>query len=633
MLEVPALQFTRTFPQFSDFLNEEKVVLVKQYNYLLDITDENSFDNTYGKTYGYVMQIIYNYYDCYYLSSATKSRFLTLLGTIISGKLPFYKVMYENYLKSKDENLKAVSGRKSTSSGSSSDTLDSDTTYSSKQRYANTPENVDSNIDYVEEYSTSQGKVSNQSKGKKVSSGSMNKSYNETIEGGYKDLWTNIERIPQTIYKEVITITAKLFFSETMEERAYPLAYLTLTRRVQDLGSAKIVKYESILEGLNLVSTITTENSEFKTSVPFNYFENQDLEDSNISYDETNHAIKYSYTLKGGNTSSSYASIPMASLNNDGFMSKVQFKKLDDVILYGTSYQTTGENYGVRKDSNNNLYVIVPKGQIAIASATDTGAVKLYANQLDNVVETTLYSSDLKVPVQMDAQNRIFVEVPNYILPEASIDNYGGVKLFAPKRSESLNLTPLTSGENLPIEIDASGKMFVNNGIKKILKLYDKEELSGEGTNRVVLLNAHSTTISADLKCDASFNINMDENDIYFNVGNWDSYVPFFPGYYAYKFNPVDDKPFIVTKNENGNYVITSTSDVRINKGNDFLVQISQSSFSITIDVANHYAYVRGSVNLGSGPDETIYIKQFSISRPYSPYISYVVIDGKAYQL
>lgn len=460
MIEVEALQFTSTFKTYDDFRSEEKTTLLAKYTALLGVSTDEEFETIYKDTYDYVMQTIYNYYDCYYLTSATKDRFLTLLGTILSGKLPNYKVKYDNYLDARNQAYNTLGGRKTTSSGSGSGSS------SGGQKFANTPEVINPAYDYVDQYSTSENKYNNSRSDK------YSKDYEETLKASAKQIWENVKSIPDDIYKEVITITAKLFFSETMEEREYPCAYLTLTRRVQELGSSVITSLDNqINANYELVTTLVTEGSSFEATADLKSIVFKDL---TTEYDEETHKVQTTWSFRNGMSGVDTYTIPMSSITKDGLMSASQFSKLDQVVLYGTNFASSGEKYAVRADEDLDLYVVVPKGEVAIASKDETGVVQLYANQLSIPVETTLYTSDLKVPVQMDSRNKLFVEVPNYILPEATTTAYGGIKLFNEAKGESVEVTTYTEGENIPVELDSSGKAFVKTGIYPVVKLYDK---------------------------------------------------------------------------------------------------------------------------------------------------------------
>ena len=261
-----------------------------------------------------------------------------------------------------------------------------------------------------------------------------------------------------------------------MEEKQYPIAYLTLTRRVQELGASVISSLDTQLNtDYELVTTLVTEGGTFNASADLKGIIFKDLE---TTYDEETHKVQTTWTFRNGMSAVDTYTLPMSSITTDGLMSKEQFSKLDQVVLYGTNFASQGEQYAVRQDEDHDLYVVVPKGEVAIASKDETGVVQLYANQLTIPVETTLYSSDLKVPVQMDSRNKLFVEVPNYILPEATTTAYGGVKLFVDKQETAKELTPTNIGEDLPVQLDTNGKAFVNNEISQIVKLYSYEEVS-----------------------------------------------------------------------------------------------------------------------------------------------------------
>lgn len=486
MIEVEALDFIETFPTYEEFRSQEKAILITKYSALVGTTTDDDFESIYKDTYNFVMQTIYNYYDNYYLTSATKDRFLTLLGTIISGKLPAYKVKYDNYLNARNIVYDNLTSRdsSSTSSGTESgsgkqnykDNKSGSRSSTGSSKYADTPENIDASEDFVDEYTTGQSKDSNTSthtdesstntdfSNTRVKSG--DKTYNETLKGGAKQLWENVQSIPSEIYKEVITITAKLFFSESMEERNYPCAYMTLTAKVKDLEDKQVTGIEQVLNTYDLVTTITTEAQNFSVTTSLKVFkdiadgyynENKqridtltgrvDTCESNIeslkervtrteedidgldtrvtkntddianintdlsnvenklnasvkevghTYESSTRKLQLTYTLNDGTIKTSTLTLPEVTLTNSGLMTPTLFSKLDQVVLYGTNYVTTGRKFGVRKDEDNDLYVEVPEGEsytLPVASPTTLGGIKVGTNlTIDS--DGTLNASD-----------------------------------------------------------------------------------------------------------------------------------------------------------------------------------------------------------------------------------------------
>lgn len=486
MIEVEALDFIETFPTYEEFRSQEKAILITKYSALVGATTDDDFESIYKDTYNFVMQTIYNYYDNYYLTSATKDRFLTLLGTIISGKLPAYKVKYDNYLNARNIVYDNLTSRDSSSTSSGSESGSGKQNYknnksgsrssSGSSKYADTPENIDASEDFVDEYTTGQSKDSNTSthtdesstntdfSNTRVKSG--DKTYNETLKGGAKQLWENVQSIPSEIYKEVITITAKLFFSESMEERNYPCAYMTLTAKVKDLEDKQVTGIEQVLNTYDLVTTITTEAQDFSVTTSLKVFkdiadtyynENKqridtltgrvDTCESNIeslkervtrteedidgldtrvtkntddianintdlsnvesklnasvkevghTYETSTRKLQLTYTLNDGTIKTSTLTLPEVSLTATGLMTPALFSKLDQVVLYGTNYVTTGRKFAVRKDEDNDLYVEVPEGEsytLPVASPTTLGGVKVGKN-LSIDTDGTLNASD-----------------------------------------------------------------------------------------------------------------------------------------------------------------------------------------------------------------------------------------------
>lgn len=524
MIEVEALNFIETFPTYEEFHNQEKAILITKYSALVGATTDDDFESIYKDTYNFVMQTIYNYYDNYYLTSATKDRFLTLLGTIISGKLPAYKVKYDNYLNARNivyDNLttrdssSASSGTEGSSgkqnyknnkSGSRTSSGSSDTSGATK--YADTPENIEAGIDFVDDYTTGQSKNSDKTTHNDSSSHSDtsttetdftnsrsksgNKTYNETLKGGAKQLWENVQSIPSEIYKEVITITAKLFFSDSMEERNYPCAYLTLTAKVKQLEQKDITGFEQVLNEYDLVSTISTGEKDyvattslkiFKDIADAYYIENKgridtltgrvDTAESNIeslkervtrteediegldtkvnssvkevghTYDTSTRKLQLTYTLNNGTTATSTLTLPEVSLTASGLMTPTLFSKLDQVVLYGTNFVTTGRKFAVRKDEDNDLYVEVPESgsyTLPVASATTLGGIKVGDNltiTTDGVLSATGGGGS------------------TYTLPPATTTTLGGVIV----------------GDNL--SVDSTGKINAEKEVQEVSRLYE----------------------------------------------------------------------------------------------------------------------------------------------------------------
>lgn len=657
MLDVEALQFTYTFKTYESFRSEEKDTLLNKYSALLGVSTSDEFENVYKDTYDYVMQTIYNYYDCYYLTSATKDRFLTLLGTILSGKLPNYKVKYDNYLDARNQAYNTLGGRKTTSSGSGSGSS------SGGQKFASTPEVINSGVDYVDQYSTSENKYNN------ARNDSYNKKYDETLTASAKQLWENVKSIPDDIYKEVITITAKLFFSETMEERQYPCAYLTLTRRVQELGRSVITSLEQqINTDYELVTTLTTEGGIFDASTDLKSIVFKELK---TDYDAETHKVQTTWSFRNGMSGVDTYTIPMSSLTSDGLMSKEQYSKLDQVVLYGTNFASQGEQYAVRQDADHDLYVIVPKGEVAIASADETGVVQLYANQLTYNVDTTLYTSELKVPVQMDARNKLFVEVPNYILPEATTTAYGGIKLFLDKQTSSKELTAENIGNDLPVQLDSNGKAFVNNEITNTIKQYNKiglyvtEKPSNNVTKQTInYVEGQTITLKFDpnITSFSQYSFECQQDYKKFKLGELTSTLYFGTSIYTTSYNQnycwnmattegVNNLDFDIDENKiylkqsNGSITlrlyINSTITSCYMKYNE--IEISYNAQDIDnsfIKITNPIIYLTGSTTKVDNMSIDFYQNAFCTAGPalwgyssYSAYTGYVVINGKAYLL
>ena len=398
MIEVEALNFIDTFKSYDTFRSEEKAILITKYSALVGTTTDDEFESIYKDTYDFVMQTIYNYYEGYYLTSPTKDRFLSLLGTIVSGKLPVYKVRYDNYINARNIVYDNLTSRESSSSSTGSETGSGEQNYknnksgsrssSGSSKYADTPENINASEDFVDEYTTGQSKDSSSSSHTDTSttdtnysnsrSKTGNKSYNETLKGGAKQLWENVQSIPSEIYKEVITITAKLFFSESMEERSYPLAYMTLTRKVEELEeqeskSSRVLGYESILnDECVLHTTILTTQENYETWTDFSRYI---LSAISTTYDEETHKVQTEWSFRNGMSANDTYTLPLSSLTTDGLMSKEQYSKLDQVVLYGTNYINTDNKIGVRKDKDNDLYVEFNTSNIEVESKTFTEEV------------------------------------------------------------------------------------------------------------------------------------------------------------------------------------------------------------------------------------------------------------------
>ena len=502
MLEVEALDFTQTFETYDSFRDEEKTTLLDKYSALLGVSTSDDFESIYKEAYDYVMQTIYNYYDNYYLTSATKDRFLTLLGTILSGKLPAYKVMYDNYLDARNQTYNTLGGRKTKSSGGGSGSS------SGGQTFANTPEVIDSGVDYVDQYSTSKNKYSNSRSDK------YEKEYTETLNASVKQLWENVKSIPDDIYKEVITITAKLFFSETMEERSYPCAYMTLTKAVEELQKKQVTGIEQdLLDTYDLVTTITTDALNFSVTTSLKVFKdiadayyeenkgridtltgrmdtaesdievlkvkaNNSVKDITHDYDTSTRKLTLRYTLNDDTIKTSTLTLPLCSLTNSGLMTAEQFSKLDQVVLYGTNFAPTGRKFAVQQDEDHDLYVEVPESGSGFEAGdgleTDTsGVTKVKVDTL-----TTNFNASKQVEVLTDGEsiqagaNGLEVKVDNSTIKignnglEAIGGSSGGAEIF----TDFDNV--LYSGKSTS-EIFTTGLTYEENAIFFVNSIYD----------------------------------------------------------------------------------------------------------------------------------------------------------------
>ena len=739
MIEVEALDFIETFPTYEEFHTQEKAILITKYSALVGATTDDEFESIYKDTYNFVMQTIYNYYDNYYLTSATKDRFLTLLGTIISGKLPAYKVKYDNYLNARNIVYDNLTSRDSSSTSSGTESGSGKQNYKNNKsgsrsstgssKYADTPENIDASEDFVDEYTTGQSKDSNTSthtdesstntdfSNTRVKSG--NKAYNETLKGGAKQLWENVQSIPSEIYKEVITITAKLFFSESMEERNYPCAYMTLTAKVKALEDKQVTGIEQVLNTYDLVTTITTEAQDFSVTTSLKVFkdiadayynENKgridtltgrvDTCESNIeslkervtrteedidgldtrvtkntndisnintdlsnvesklnssvkevghTYETSTRKLQLTYTLNDGTIKTSTLTLPEVTLTASGLMTPTLFSKLDQVVLYGTNYVTTGRKFGVRKDEDNDLYVEVPEGEsytLPVASATTLGGIKVGANLtidsdgtlnasggddpyvLPKATTTTLGGMIVGDNLEVDSNGRVSAKAgSSYTLPVATTEVLGGVK----------------QGEGCEIASDGTLKVTPEAiGLKPVVKLYSKEEITFTSL----------TWTSVKLYADNSYNIpltitgltlHFEPNIDAFRVSSYTTSYLYLSAnssnWYMSISNTsqrelVKDKYLKITGS--ASYVYTSTADTyRATLSNliiyiDFLTpENSYMSFDCTYASDTRYGVSFYNVNYFS--DDRTY-NHLTIDT-YTGYTGYFILDGKAYYL
>ena len=492
MIEVEALNFIDTFKSYDTFRSEEKAILITKYSALVGTTTDDEFESIYKDTYDFVMQTIYNYYEGYYLTSPTKDRFLSLLGTIVSGKLPAYKVRYDNYINARNMVYDNLTSRESSSSSTGSETGSGEQNYknnksgsrssSGSSKYADTPENINASEDFVDEYTTGQSKDSSSSSHTDTSttdtnfsnsrSKTGNKSYNETLKGGAKQLWENVQSIPSEIYKEVITITAKLFFSEIMEERSYPLAYKTLTRKVEELEeqeskSGGVLGYESILnDECVLHTTILTTSENYETWTDFSRYI---LSAISTTYDEETHKVQTEWSFRNGMSANDTYTLPLSSLTTDGLMSKEQYSKLDQVVLYGTNYATSGRNFAVKQDADHDLYVYLPEDSsytLPIASASVLGGIKVGSNlTIDSTGKLSAVAGSYTLPIAsasvlggvkignnltITSDGTLSSKDTIYTLPNATSTILGGIKLgFS------------ATGKNYPVQVDANNNAYV----------------------------------------------------------------------------------------------------------------------------------------------------------------------------
>lgn len=433
MIETNAILLTDAYKDYATFRSSIKTFMVTNLSSLLDIDSETSFETNYQKSYDYVMQTIYNYYSNYYLMSGLLEDFERLFSTAISGKLPEWQVAFTYYLKAKSENYKSVSG--STHTGSSTLGATSDTLNKSAQ----TPEDIGTSADYIDNYSTSEQKYHTA----KSDNASSNLSIDNT--GSPKDLWENIKNIPQKINKEVIALVGKYFFSEGDEEMSYPLAYLTLTQKMKDLQSAKLLSHTLTMSAdYSLKSYIETEGTDFTATLDFKPYI---LDEMIISYDNTQNHIVLNWTLKDGTSNETSVSLPQVTANYDGLMIKTDKTKLDGLIPFALTFVAHDDYYPVQLDSaTSSLYVRVPKGSIPFASETQAGVVQLFTAPTTDTKTLTPTTDGNDVPIETDANHKMFVNIPKQVL--ASKTTLGVVKI----------------GDN--INVDANGVISIDIPIK-----------------------------------------------------------------------------------------------------------------------------------------------------------------------
>ena len=427
-MEVKATLFTDAFANQETFDEQIKEYIITRLKSMLDVDSESEFNTLYGSTFSYIQEVVYNYYENYYLATARVDNFIRLYAVDIAGILPYYDNLIKEY-KNTSRNFIQLRKEVYTSKGSATSSRDN------KQRYASTPEGIEDNNDFLDTYSTSQQKSNTTGKDDTSLETSRN------IEGDITHLWNTLQNIPSVITRNIYGHFAKYFTSETMEACDIPMVYLTLTEKIEEFESSGVENVSLTLDNETkalkvslLMLDLSTLESEvtlpFVTESDFEDFETrlQEVETQVTNLENSVESIETQITnIINGNTP---IKLPIASSNQLGVV-KAQPKTDDDKVP-------------VKIDEEGNLWFNPNSADpttIPIANDVAIGGVKANAKQ----------SSDTTA-VNIDPNGFLWVAIPEipepdpYILPQATGSALGGVKANAKG-----------SDDTQPVTIDNNG--------------------------------------------------------------------------------------------------------------------------------------------------------------------------------
>ena len=220
-MEVQALRFNELYTSYDNYLNSiYENITTYNYGFLLNSNIETIRSN-YDSTIKYVTTLIYNYYNEYYLTSASEDTFKRLHTMTMVAKLPYFKSLIDKYNNLINANLDKTNGQENNA------TSNGEITRSGNSRQATTPQDL-SNTNYIDDYSSSQQKYSSNNTDTRTNTFTSNNT------GSISDTFKHIEDIPKRIFNEVISLFGKFFFSSELIE---PYAELTIEESIKKLNN------------------------------------------------------------------------------------------------------------------------------------------------------------------------------------------------------------------------------------------------------------------------------------------------------------------------------------------------------------------------------------------------------------
>lgn len=220
-MEVQALRFNELYTSYDNYLNSiYENITTYNYGFLLNSNIETIRSN-YDSTIKYVTTLIYNYYNEYYLTSASEDTFKRLHTMTMVSKLPYFKSLIDKYNNLINTNLDKTNGQENNA------TSNGEITRSGNSRQATTPQDL-SNTNYIDDYSSSQQKYSSNNTDTRTNTFTSNNT------GSISDTFKHIEDIPKRIFNEVISLFGKFFFSSELIE---PYAELTIEESIKKLNN------------------------------------------------------------------------------------------------------------------------------------------------------------------------------------------------------------------------------------------------------------------------------------------------------------------------------------------------------------------------------------------------------------
>lgn len=200
-MEVEAIKFSDTYTTYTDFY-DAIISSISTYGYLplIGVSSVDDFKSKYSKSLNYISTIIYNYYLSYYLTASSKESFERLSCMTLLGKLPKWETLLSYYFEVITKDVETTHGTTNTTTRNGKFERDG------TSAQATTPQDFQTSNDYINDYTSSQQKYSNN--GTEDVSGSF-KSNNI---GSLSDTFKHIEDIPSKIYEEVVGSFAKYFY-------------------------------------------------------------------------------------------------------------------------------------------------------------------------------------------------------------------------------------------------------------------------------------------------------------------------------------------------------------------------------------------------------------------------------------